>query len=275
MVQGMILKAGLIAVLSGLGVILWKLFAGKDRATKQEKKGIGTDNRGHEEEEQRKKLIAHLTSLKVQADKAEAEVIYSKLFGRIGVPIQELLALGEELAETGSYVEVLEENILLPIKNTMHIFQVSFTEDGITLPLKQVESEPGFSAQLEKLTERDLEIAVREYQGKIRCAERYGIPRSALNQMAPCLHRLVVTPAEELDLQQVRSLAEEVRKALIQSGIYPMYRQDEKLAGRPDLRGFFIEVQAGGRRLPGLFIESNHQLQLYGNFQGTCYRGEE
>ena len=277
MVQGVIFKAGLIAALSllGVGIVLWKLFAGRDRAAKQETKGIGTGNRSHGEEERRNKLIAHLKSLKVQADKAEAEVIYSELFGRIGMPIQKLLALGEEQAETGSYAWRLEGNILSPIRDAVQIYQVSFMEDGITLPLKQTESEPGFSVQLEKLTERDLEIAVREYQGKIRCAQRYGIPRVALNKMASCLHRLVVTPAEELGLQQVQSMAEEVRKALIQSGIYPIYRQDEKLAGRPDLRALFIEVGEGGHRLPGLFIESNHQLQLYGNFQGTCYRGEE
>jgi hypothetical protein len=34
LVQGVISKAGLIAVISSLGVILWKLFAGKNRATR-------------------------------------------------------------------------------------------------------------------------------------------------------------------------------------------------------------------------------------------------
>jgi hypothetical protein len=77
------------------------------------------------------------------------------------VPIQKLLSLGEEQAETDSYTRRLEGNILSPIRDAMQIYQVSFTEDGITLPLKQTESKPGFSAQLEKLTERDLEIAVR------------------------------------------------------------------------------------------------------------------
>ncbi len=278
MVQGIILKAGLIAVavLSGLGFAIWKLSMGRNKTTKQEKKAGTVDVRSHsEEEEKRKKLIARLKSLKIQADKAEAGIIYSKLFARIGRPIQKLLALEEEPIGTDNYTERLENDILSPTRNAMKEFQVFFTEEGISLPSKQTELEYEFSTRLEKLTERDLEVAIKEYQDRIRRAERYKIPQIAVNKMTSCLYKLITTPATELDLQEVRNLAEETRKALIQSGIYPMYRQDEKLAGRPDLRGFFIEVQTGGRRLPGLFIENKHQLQLYGNFQGTCYRGEE
>lgn len=251
------------------------LFFGGQKSRKQERQEEKNSRRQpYVENEKRKEQITLLTALCLQAENAESEVIYSKLFARIGKPVQKLLALAESQTKDKNYEGFLEGEILSPLRNAVQIFQVSFSNNNISLPCGQQKSESQILAKFEKLTDRDLNESIRSCQNRIKYAKKYEIPKGAIIKMSSSLQNLIETPAAELGLPQIQNLAEQIRISLIQSGIYPMYIQDEKLADRPDLRSLFIENR-GGYILPGFFIETNHKLQLYGNFQGTFDRNRE
>lgn len=220
------------------------------------------------------KRIDLLLSLRTEADSAEAEIVYSRLFEKIGGAVQKLFALAEETGERENYERLVESEIQFPIQAAFQKFQVSFTDRGISLSVKQTEAEQETREQLEELSERDMTDAIQECRSRIERAGRYQIPKAAINNAAGSLRSLAETPVGELEPQKIKAIAGEIREAFVRSGIYPLFRKDERVLERPDLCALFIEVRGRALIWPGLFIEIDNRLQLYGNFQGTCHRGE-
>lgn len=282
MPQGIILSVfgGLIGavaatVLAGLALIM---LSGKIRKKRLGESGraeipLRSDNEESKGEKERKKQIQLLASLRIQAQKAEAEVVYSQFFGKIGEPVQKLLAMAEEKEKTADYERMLREEIQLPLREAVHIFQASFADKGLLFPEKQEEEGAVLTSRLEMLSDRDIADGIRNCRERMAGAERYRIPREAINSSAVYLHKLIEIPAAEPDWKQMRDLADGIRKSFVRSGIYPLFWDDEKLKERPDLCAMFIKVHGRVLQLPGLFIEGSNGLQLYGNFQGTCRNG--
>lgn len=224
--------------------------------------------------EHRKEQIDRLAALMAEANHAEAEVAYSKLFGEIGMAAQKLFALAKEEEEREDYGWILEKEIQTPIREAFESFHVTFTDNGISLPIKAVEVDPRLLEQLGKLSEREFEQERIKCEERIKRAKIYRIPKGAINGAAGSLRRLMEIPAVELDRQKLKELSKEIEKAFIKSGIRPLFRRDEKVLERPDLCTLFIEVRGNALIWPGLFIDIDKKLQMYGNFQGTCHKGE-
>ncbi len=265
-----------LAVLAVLALAVWNMRNGKKKLEEQEKQeALLKEEKNYEKENaDHERQIRLLASLRAQAENAEAEIVYSQLFGRVGEPVQKLFALAEWKEETEFYERMLSEEIQMPVREAIHMFQGIFTDTGLLIPLKRAEEESSLPSSLEKLSGRDITDAIGNCKERIESAKRYKIPKEAVSRSAVYLHKLTETPAAELDVSRLRDLADGIGQAFIQSGIYPMFQNNERLKERPDLCATFIEVQGGMPQLPGLFIEVGHRLQLYGNFQGTCRRRE-
>lgn len=274
-VFGGLIGAVIAAALAGLALMILSGRTGKKRLEESKKAEIPLrkDNGNGKGNEERIKQMHLLASLRIQAERAEAEVIYSQFFGRIGEPIQKLFALAEEKTKADDYERILGEEIQLPLREAVHMFHASFADNRFLFPAKRTEEENILMDRLEKLSDRDIADGIMNCKERMAGAERYRIPREAINRSAVYLHKLVETPAAELDWRQMRDIADGIRKGFIQSGIYPMFQDDETLKKRPDLCAMFIEVQGRTLQLPGLFVEEGNGLQLYGNFQGTYRNG--
>lgn len=274
-VFGGLIGAVIAAVLAGLALMMLSGRTGKKRLEEPEKRKIalGKDNGDSRGNGERKKQMQLLASLRMQAKKAEAEAVYSQFFGKIGEPVQKLLALAEEKEKTADCERILREEIQLPLREAVHMFHVSVADKGFLFPAKREEEKAVLTSRLEKLSDRDIAEGIRNCRERMAEAERYGIPREAINSSAVYLHKLIEIPAAEPDWKQMRDLADGIRKSFVRSGIYPLFWDDEKLKERPDLCAMFIKVHGRVLQLPGLFIEGSNGLQLYGNFQGTCRNG--
>lgn len=257
---------------------IWKKVSGWGKpGQKRPDTGQGQKGRSQKTTERKtkgEKQIDLLLSLRAEADRAEAEIVYSRLFDKIGGAVQKLLALAEETEERENYERLVESEIQFPIQAAFRKFQVSFTDRGISLPVKRTEAEQETREQLEELSECDIAEAIQECRSRIERAGRYQVPKTAINNAAGGLRSLAKTPVGELEPQKMKAIAEEIREAFVRSGIYPLFRRDERVLERPDLCALFIEVRGRALIWPGLFIEIDNRLQLYGNFQGTCHRGE-
>lgn len=260
---------------AGIAAFVW----GKHKEKKKRERYATPERRTKEAgeikaEKNREALIRLAVSLKKQAENAEAEIVYAKFFGRIAEPTQKLFALAEGKTKTDYYEEILAEEIISPIREAVRRYQVQFKDGELFLPVPQGKEEQEIFDRLKGLAENDLEKTIRNGREEIERAKRYEIPKNAVKGAAGCIHSLIETPIPELDPKRLQTMADEIRKAFIQSGVYPLHRDDERLRERPDLRALFIKVRGKAPIFPGLFIEVDNKLQPYGDFHGTCPREE-
>ncbi len=71
-------------------------------------------------------------------------------------------------------------------------------------------------------------------------------------------------------LQRLQSLAKQTRETFEDNGIYPMYREDRRLAGFPQLLQRFIISGDFPEEYPGLFIEKEDGWEVLGPYVGKA-----
>ncbi len=213
--------------------------------------------------------LSRMRSLYAQAIEEESQAAYAKLFEKIYIPIQMLIALlwgkqGNPALEKHIATQVRE-----PIRHALQKCQASCTEDGLRIPAPLPAGNPQLQEWAQAASETEIESEISELKQRIARAKAYQAPKQALDHCARHLKRLA-DPDENLTMEQMQAIAGGVCSSLEQGGIIPLFWDDERIRKRPDLQALYMEASGKELILPGFYVVKNGQLQLYGNYQGTC-----
>lgn len=199
---------------------------------------------------------------------------YALLFNRFALPLQILLGVAAESADSGWLNAeraryILEEDVVGAMTAALRHQKATVKNGSIILPV-DVDTEAVYSdAYLEQLSaaelDRRLRIALKE-----QSASRIFLARKTLIEELGGVYTQLLALLQEpgYPSEQVRAAAARTAQLLERGGIYPLFRGSEALDGCPD--AFFEAVSDQQLVYPGLFIqEDSGTLRLMGTHYGT------
>lgn len=237
------------------------------------KKEIQVQKNGEEVEKQKNKNIEMLQERLFQTEEKLWEIEkaegYETFFHKIVMPLQILLGFTEISFDTLTDEQVryyTEEVIIDPILKAVEQAKGHIVNGKLLLSLtKEQFDKEKVRKNIEYLEKVELENYIQKNEKKLEIEhvvlQKIGVVQG-LGSMIEELKQLKQDSV--IERGRICELAKKIKRLLEENKIYPMFAADKRLVSYPELKRRYIPVNENSIRYPGLFIERNGVLEVFG-----------
>lgn len=199
----------------------------------------------------------------------ESKEEYEKFFHKTAMPLQVLLGLAEVSLDTLTeerIVYYMWEVIANPLMKAVEQGNGKILNGKLVLSCsKNKFNMERVKRDIENLEKEDLENNIQKNERRLEAGMVVFQKVGVVQGLGGVLEELNGLERNGLvDEKVVRGLAQNVQRLLEENRIYPMFASDRRLVSYPELRKRYIPLNENSIRYPGLFIERDGELEVFG-----------
>lgn len=238
----------------------------------------------------RQQLLEELYRCHRQAQAVRNCEASSKLLKEISPPLQYMFGLVrvcEKDRESGAkaqslkeiYVvpntltaqDLLKESVIEKIVSAMVYRGARMEGNQIILQENHSETEENIQGAVsDDWSDRDIEMFIQQYKGEIEDGQVWVQQKKFIETFSTLWSRLKKFENQDvIPVEKFLNIAREIRQALENCGIYPIFYDDPIIQNRPELKARFVHVGKARLVYPALAAETNGGFKIYGTFTGT------
>lgn len=194
---------------------------------------------------------------------------YEALFHKVVMPLQVLLGFAEVPFHTLTEDRMdyyLREVIADPLIRAVEQANAKIVNGKLFLSVSKKEFD---SERIKKesvyLQKSELESYIQENERKLELGNVVSQKVKVVQGLGSIVEELKELEKSTLeDQRKIYELAQRVQLLFEKNSIYPMFASDQRLSSYPELKRRYIPVNENSIRYPGLFIEQNGVLDVFG-----------
>lgn len=221
-----------------------------------------------DEASKKEKLMANLIEAEEKRLKMESYEPYAKLFSQIAPAIQLLLGLDTDLsAYESDYLAGLLRRVEREVTQAISQTKAEFTERGISVLETRVPDLSAFKAEAATWDTQDMIAGTKRRLAECKQSAIWVTEKNIVLAIGGLLYEICEIIKSTSDMTGINDKTKEIRSALEQNGIYPLFEKDFGEAS--PMRDLFISIGPDGLKYPGLFIKYKGQYEQLGKYKGT------
>lgn len=195
---------------------------------------------------------------------------YEHFFQKVVMPLQVLLGLSEVSLDTLTEDRIsyyISEVITDPIVHAVEQEKGSITDGKLLLSVsEETFDKEKIRKKIEPFGKIELENYIQKNEQRLKTGEVVFQKAGVIEGLGGVIEELKeLEQSDTIEKEVVDGLAKRVRQLLEENRIYPMFATDKRLVSYPELKKRYIPLNKNSIRYPGLFIEQDGELEVFGS----------
>lgn len=265
----------IIGVVCIVGIYISKIHEKESKQKGMEKKieievSIHTENSNQQKKKEVEELRKRLLETEQGLWEVESKNGYEKFFHKVVMPLQILLGLSKvsfDTLEEERVVYYVWEVIGNPLIMAAEQMKGTIKDGKLTLSLSRETFDlERAKKDIHHFGKVQLEDYIKENERRLELGEIVFQKVGVVQGLGELLEELKeLEKNRRIEENVVHGLAQKLWQLFEANRIYPMFADDRRLASYPDLRKRFIPLNQHSIRYPGLFIEREGMLEVFGS----------
>lgn len=265
----------IIGVVCIVGIYTSKIHEKESKQKGMEKKieievSIHTENSNQQKKKEVEELRKRLLETEQGLWEVESKNGYEKFFHKVVMPLQILLGLSKvsfDTLEEERVVYYVWEVIGNPLIMAAEQMKGTIKDGKLTLSLSRETFDlERAKKDIHHFGKVQLEDYIKENERRLELGEIVFQKVGVVQGLGELLEELKeLEKNRRIEENVVHGLAQKLWQLFEANRIYPMFADDRRLASYPDLRKRFIPLNQHSIRYPGLFIEREGALEVFGS----------